>query len=209
MNTMLVNHLMPISQSLISHLATISFHEFLEAEEQYHEILKSYWHTQNYFTLKWWFLIALSIIPAILWWVIVDKKNLVEITAFGLFYGVAAIILDSIGSNAMVWAYPVRLSPYINPELYPYDVGVVIIPFMLVYQKWKSSFRSFFFATGLLSLFLAFIAEPAMVWMGIYFQIIWKHVYSFPIYWMLGLICWFIINRFKALEQKNKVLGSK
>lgn len=186
----------------LSYLATISFDEVMAAEKNYHVVFKSYWYQHNYLTLRWWFLVVLSIVPAVIWWIVVDKKNLIEITAFGLFYGVAAIIMDSIGSNAMVWAYPIRLSPYINPQMYPYDVGVVIIPFMLVYQRWNNTFKNFFIATGILSLFIAFIAETSMTAMGIYMQITWRHIYSFPIYWILGIICWWIIKHFKVLEKK-------
>lgn len=179
-------------------LGSISLQELLDAEEKYHNVLKTYWYENNFQTLEWWFLLTLSIVPAIVWWVWVDKTRLIENTAFGLFYGVTAIFLDSIGSNAMVWTYPVRLTPYLNPQLYPYDVGVVIIPFMFVYQKYSMSFKWFFIATGVLSLFLAFIAEPSMVYLGIYKEITWKHIYSFPIYWLIGIMCWAIIRKFKS-----------
>lgn len=185
----------------LSYLVTISFDEVRAAENNYHELFKAYWYQHNYLTPRWWFLVVLSVIPAIIWWLVVDKKNLIEITSFGLFYGVAAIFLDSIGSNAMVWAYPVRLSPYISPQMYPYDVGVVIIPFMLVYQRWSLSFKKFLISTGVLSAFLAFIAETSMAALGIYMQITWKHIYSFLIYWVLGIICWLIIKQFKALAK--------
>jgi len=179
-------------------LNSISLQELLDAEAKYHRVLRTYWHENNFLTYKWWFLVALSIVPAIVWWVQVDKTKLIENTAFGLFYGVTAIFLDSIGSNAMVWTYPVRLTPNLNPQLYPYDVGVVIIPFMMVYQKFSMAFKKFFIATGVLSLFLAFVAEPFMVYMGIYKEITWKHIYSFPIYWLIGLMCWAIIKKFKS-----------
>jgi hypothetical protein len=179
-------------------LNSISLQELLDAEAKYHRVLRTYWQENNFLTYKWWFLVVLSIVPAIVWWVQVDKKRLIENTAYGLFYGVTAILLDSIGSNAMVWTYPVRLTPYLNPQLYPYDVGVVIIPFMMVYQKFSMAFKKFFIATGVLSLFLAFVAEPFMVYMGIYKEITWKHMYSFPIYWLIGLMCWAIIIKFKS-----------
>ncbi|MBP1949255.1 CBO0543 family protein [Virgibacillus litoralis] len=145
----------------------------------------------------------LSILPAIIWWILVNKKRIIEITAFGLFYGVAAIILDSIGSNALAWTYPYILSPYLRPQLYPYDVGVVIISFMFCYQLWSNNSKKFFLFSGLLAAFLAFVAEPIMVWLGLYKTIYWKHIYSFPIYWLLGIICWGIIMYFKKLEQKQ------
>lgn len=184
-------------------LLSAGFNRLMEVETEYHKVLETYWHQENFLTGRWWFLVALSVIPAVIWWILSDKRNLVEITAFGLFYGVAAILLDSIGSNAMVWTYPVRFSPYITPELYPYDIGVVIIPFMLVYQRWGKSFGLFFISTGLLSAIVSFGAEPFMEWLGIYKGITWKHIYSFPIYWLLGIISWWIIHWFKLLEQKH------
>lgn len=189
-------------------LSTVSLEELMKAERNYHEILRSYWHEKNFLTARWWFLVILSIVPALIWWMVVDKKKVIENTAFGLFYGVSAIFLDSIGSNAMVWTYPVRLTPYINPQLYPYDVGVVIIPFMLVYQRYSFSLKKFIIATGLLSLFLAFVAEPSMELLHIYKELTWKHIYSFPIYWSLGLICRAIIKKFKSLEKESKLPGS-
>lgn len=181
---------------------SVSFERLLEVEKVFYESLISYWYEHNFLTGRWWFLVFLSIFPAIFWWKIVNKQKITEITAFGLFYGVAATVLDSIGSSLMVWAYPFRLSPYVHPQFYPYDVGIVIIPFMLVYQKWSSNFKKYFFGTGVLSLFLAFVAEPFMEWLNIYKEITWKNVYSFPIYWLLGLICWGILKYFKKIEQQ-------
>ena len=189
-------------------LGSISLEELLDAEEKYHKILRTYWYENNFLTYKWWFLVVLSVVPAIVWWINVDKTRLIENTAFGLFYGVTAIFLDAIGSNAMVWTYPVRLTPYLNPQLYPYDVGVVIIPFMLVYQKYGYSFKKFFISTALLSLFLAFIAEPFMSYLGIYKEITWKHGYSFIIYWILGVVFWAIIKKFKSYDNSLKSPGS-
>ncbi|WP_442598840.1 CBO0543 family protein [Neobacillus sp. D3-1R] len=183
-------------------LGNISYDEVIKAEKVFYKLLKSYWYQQNFLTARWWLLIFLSIAPPFIWWKFLDKKRVIEITAFGLFYGVAAIILDTIGSNAMIWSYPVRLSPYLYPQVYPYDVGCVIIPFMLVYQKWGEKFKKYFIMTGILSFLLAFVAEVIMEWLDIYHGYSWKHVYSFPVYWLLGIICWGIITKFKKLEQE-------
>lgn len=182
---------------------TITFEQLVDIEKKFYEALHTYWYEQNYLTPKWWLLVSLSVIPPILWWIIVSKKRIIEITTYGLFYGLAAIILDSIGSNALVWAYPVRLTPYLHPQLYPYDIGVVIIPFMLIYQKWSNNFKKFLIYTALLSLYLSFIGEPFMEWLGIYQEITWKNMYSFPIYWLLSIICWCIIQYFKKLEKNH------
>jgi hypothetical protein len=183
-------------------LNTVSLNELLNVEKKFHDILQTYWLENTYLTPRWWFLVILSVVSPLIWWKLVNKKRILEITAFGLFYGTAAIILDSIGSNALVWSYPVLLTPYIYPQLYPYDVGIVIISFMLVFQRWGKHFKTFFLFTGLLSAFLAFMAEPFMEWLKIYKELTWKNIYSFPIYWLLSIICWSIIKYFNKLEQK-------
>ncbi|MCA1029738.1 hypothetical protein LCL95_01675 [Bacillus timonensis] len=197
--------ILPDLINFIGNLSNVapSFEEVLEAEKKFYDVLQAYWHTHNFLTLKWWFLVVLTILPPLVWWYLVDKRRLTEITSFGLFYGVSAIILDSIGSNALVWAYPIRLTPYLFPQLYPYDVGVVIIPFMLVYQRWGKDGKLFMIASLFLSLFLAFIAETAMERFGIYQEMSWKNIYSFPIYWLLGVMCWKIIKYFHKLEQQK------
>jgi hypothetical protein len=183
-------------------LNTVSLDQLLEVEKKFYDTLQTYWLENTYLTPKWWFLVILSVLSPIIWWKFVNKKRIIEITAFGLFYGIAAIILDSIGSKALVWTYPVRLTPYLYPQLYPYDVGIVIISFMFVFQKWGNHFKKYFLFTGALSAILAFLAEPLMEWLMIYKEITWKNIYSFPIYWLLSLICWSIIKYFIKLEQK-------
>ncbi|TXC85659.1 hypothetical protein FS935_20040 [Metabacillus litoralis] len=185
-------------------LNSLPIDHLIEVEKTYFESLNQYWENHNYLTARWWFLVILSVLAPITWWKFIDKKRLIEITSFGLFYGVSAIILDSIGSNAMVWTYPVRLTPYLIPQLYPYDVGIVIVPFMYVYQRFGDKASKFLIANGILSAFLAFIAEPVMEMLNIYQEITWRNIYSFPIYWLLGVICWLIIKRFKKIELNYK-----
>ncbi|MDZ5471542.1 CBO0543 family protein [Bacillus sp. 31A1R] len=187
----------------IHYVANISYHEVIEAEENFYHLLKSYWKEHVFLTARWWFLLGLAGIPAAIWWKLVDKKIVIEITAYGLFYGVAAIILDSIGTSLLLWTYPVIISPNLFPQIYPYDVGVIIVPFMLIYQKWGKTIKSFWKASGILSLSIAYIAEPFMIWIDVYKPFTWKHIYSFPIYWLLAILCWYILNYFKYLEQNR------
>jgi hypothetical protein len=181
---------------------SVQLDEVLKVEKEFYDTLQAYWREHNFLKPKWWLLVILSILPALIWWKLVNRKFIIQITAFGLFYGVAAIILDSMGSNMLVWTYPIRLTPYLYPQLYPYDVGLVIIPFMLVYQRWGNHFKKFLFFGGILSLFLAFVAEPTMELLGIYQEFTWKNIYSFPIYWLLSVICWAIIHYFLKIQEQ-------
>lgn len=183
-------------------ISTIPTNDLIKMEEIFYGSLMNFWKEHNLYTWEWWFLVLLSILSPIVWWKFINKRRITEITAYGLFYGVGAIILDSIGSNLMAWVYPVRLTPYLYPQLYPYDIGIVIIPFMLIYQRWGSNMIKFFLISGLQSAFIAFIAERFMTFIHVYHEITWKHIYSFPIYWLLALICWLILTRFKKIEQR-------
>ncbi|KAA0548431.1 hypothetical protein FZW96_07610 [Bacillus sp. BGMRC 2118] len=185
---------------IMSH--SIPVDELIRMEQTSYDSLQSFWREHNLYTWRWWLLVVLSILSPIVWWVFSDKKRITEITAYGLFYGVSAIILDTIGNNLLAWVYPVRLTPYLYPQLYPYDVGIVIIPFMFIYQRWGDHFKKFFIFSGLQSAFLAFIAERLMEYLNIYQEITWKNIYSFPIYWLLAIVCWGIITRFKKMERR-------
>ncbi|MBU7592448.1 hypothetical protein FVO58_07815 [Metabacillus halosaccharovorans] len=188
------------------YIHSISLEQLLKEEKLFYQTLHSYWQDHNFLTMKWWVLVTLSILSPFVWFIFVDKKRITEITAFGMFFGIIAIFLDSIGSNAMVWTYPVRLTPYLYPQMYPYDVGIIIIPFMLVYQRTGKKFIKFFFSTGLLALLIAFVAETTMERLDMYMEITWKNIYSFPIYWIIGLICWSILKLFKRIEIKHNKL---
>lgn len=172
-------------------------------ERKCNRTLHTYWLETNYLTPQWWLIIFLCIISPVIWFKFVDKKRITEITLFGLFYGITAIILDAIGSFNLAWFYPYRLTPFLYPELYPYDICVVIIPFMFAFQRWRNDLKKFTFFTLFLSAGLSFLAEPFMEWIKIYREVSWKNIYSFPIYWIVGNICWLIITKFKKLEQRQ------
>ncbi|MFD1739677.1 CBO0543 family protein [Bacillus salitolerans] len=170
--------------------------ELLKAEKSYYDILYTHWHHRELFTIRWWFLVILSILPPIIWWKLLDKKRSFEILVFGLFLGTIASILDSIGSTTLLWFYPVRLSPYLYPQFYPYDVSLVIIPFMLAFQYCTET-KKFIVVVVVVAAFIAFIAEPFMAWIGVYQQLTWEHIYSFVIYIAIALLCYKIVGFLK------------
>lgn len=184
-------------------LNAISLNELMDLEKNFNSSLLTYWRENNFLSYQWWLLVSLCIIPPIIWFKLVKKMRITEITLVGLFYGILAIILDAIGSFAQLWFYPVRLTPYLHPQLYPYDICILVIPYMLVYQRWGNNFKKFFLFSGLLSAFQAFLGEPFMEWLKIYKELTWKHIYSFPVYWVLGLFCWLLIMHFKKIEQRQ------
>lgn len=195
--------LMFIKLSNILLTAYPSFDEVVSAEKKYYELLQNHWKHYEFLTYSWWFLVILTIIPPLIWWILLDKQRSFEVITYGLFLGMIATILDSIGSINFLWVYPVRLTPYFYPQYYPYDVSLVIIPFMLVYQKFPT-IKKFTISVVLVSAFIAFLAEPFMAWIGVYEQLKWEHIYSFFIYILISLFCKLI-----TIFLKKKSLGGQ
>lgn len=179
-----------------------SVESVIEAEGYAHNLLKEYWKNEVFLEWRWWVLIILSVVPAVVWWRLADKKRIFEILTYGLFLGVIVIILDSIGSNAMIWFYPETLTPYLFPQLYPYDVALIIIPFMLVFQWTLHSTNKFLLYNLLLSFILAFIAETTMERFDFYREIRWENYFSFPIYFSIGTICRAIVIFLLGIKEK-------
>jgi hypothetical protein len=166
--------------------ASKAYEKVLEAEASYYHLLQHYWYDYNFSTITWWMLILLTFITPIIWWILLDKTKIFEVITYGLFLGTIAAILDSIGTKMMLWTYPVRLSPYLDPQYYPYDIALVIIPYMFIYQ-WVTHIKRFIIAAILLAAFISFVAEPLFQWSGVYQTFTWKHIYSFVIYSVIAI----------------------
>ena len=167
--------------------------KIIELKMQYKDL--SIQHFMNYelFTWVWWFGIFCAIIPLILWWKVVDRKRILEITILGLVVNVSATILDVFGSEFALWEYIVRILPQI-PLLFPVDYILLPIIEMLIYQrfpKWKGFIIANIFAAAILS----FAVEPLATLIGQYRLISWKYVYSFPIYIIIAAFSKYVTER--------------
>jgi len=136
------------------------------------------------FSWRWWFGVALSILPWIVWSKIRDKEDTVRELFIGLVVMLFTVSLDNAGLALDLWHYDYKILPIANMS-FPWDytlfpVGVMLIlqfnPKINVYVK----ALSFAFIT-------AFIFEPFFVWVGMYRMLLWKHCYSFVVYFPLYL----------------------
>ncbi|QOR67786.1 hypothetical protein IM538_06530 [Cytobacillus suaedae] len=183
-------------------IASIEFQKVFDAESSYYHLLRQYWYESNFLTLTWWMLLILTIISPIIWWILLDKTKIFEVITYGLFLGTIATILDSIGTKMMLWTYPIRLSPYLDPQFYPYDIALVIIPYMLIYQ-WITQTKRFIITAILLAAFISYVAEPFFQWTGAYQTLNWKHIYSFTIYPLIAIFTKFIMIYLSKKSVRN------
>lgn len=139
-----------------------------------------HWLQNNLYSWQWYFLLAMLVIPWIVWWKLVDKKRLVPIIAIGLMVLSTANWMDQVGVEFGWWTYPYKTIP-IFPQMIPVNYSMLPVGYMLLYQ-WYTPWRSYMVAATVLSAIMSWVAEPVIVWMGIYHLQSWHYSFSFPIY---------------------------
>jgi hypothetical protein len=144
------------------------------------------WENQIVFTWRWWFGVALIIIPWSFWLVIRKKDSSSRLLHAGLVAIILSSFLDMIGVVLALWSYPISVFP-IMPGYIPYDFCALPVATMLFIQflpKIKAIYKALVYgAIG------GFVFEPMMNWIGVYNKKEWKSYYSFPILVAIYLVC--------------------
>lgn len=153
------------------------------------------WFGAIVFTYQWWILVGLTIIPYITWWKFVDRKRFFEILTYGLLVCLVAGLLDAIGVETDAWDYKYDLVPLLDVFIV-YDVSVLPVTYMAVYQ-YCQTWRSFAIASMIVAFVFSFIFEPLLIWLDIYHPASWKHIYSFPGYFMLTVLLRWVMDLLK------------
>jgi hypothetical protein len=170
---------------------------FKDVQDKRMDFLKpfrEYWINHELLTWQWWMLLITLILVWVIWVKTVDRKRTQLILNFGLFVGIISTILDMVGTNHGLWAYPIRLYWAFIPPLVPYDLAYLPVIYMLVYQRHGQRWLNFLLVMIVVSAILAFIIEPLFNWMGIYVLYKWKYIYSFPIYILLACFVKFLVE---------------
>ena len=74
---------------------------------------------------------------------------------------------------------------------------------MLIYQRYIA-WNQFLFASTILALALAFVAEPLAVYIKQYQLIHWKFIYSFPIYIVIAILSKLFANKMFSVPDTGK-----
>lgn len=160
---------------------------------------REFWFHNVVFTYQWWLLVAVSIIPILVWWRLVDRRRLFEIMTYGLLVALISGLLDAIGVETDAWEYKYDLLPLLDVFI-AYDISVLPVCYMLIYQYFPQ-WQSFAIAQLAISCIFAFISEPILVYLDIYKLIDWKHIYSVPGYFFLAIFLKWLMEK---LITKNR-----
>lgn len=159
------------------------------------------WLNHDLFHWQWFLLTAFLIIPWIIWWRYVDRKRLLEILLFGAMIFITASYLDAVLSELGLWEYHYWVVP-LWPRFIPADFTVLPILYMLLYQRF-SDWKSFISASIVLAALLAFAGESFLIWADIYKQHYWRHYYSFPIYFAMGIFIRGLVRSLTVIQQRK------
>ncbi|MFD2216663.1 CBO0543 family protein [Metabacillus endolithicus] len=178
-----------------------SLMDIMETQVKLSKIRWDYWRDDIIFSYQWWFLIITFVILFIVWIRLLDKRRLLTILLFGFITLNIVTFLDTLGGELQIWEYPKMILPW-GPRILCIDL-MISIYFMLLYQfftKW----RSYIFASIILSAIFSFIFEPIAILLGIYIQLSWSHFYSFPIYILLAISIKWIVEKLIKINNLTK-----
>lgn len=176
-----------------------TFEEVKRARERLRDVSAEHWLHNDLFTWQWWLLLGATIIPWVLWGIVRDKERTFEILSFGLLWACIASITDVIGGELVLWGYPDKLLPMV-PPLFPADISVIPVSFMLVYQYAKT-FTSYMVYSVILSACFSFIIEPLFIKLGMFALHNWTHTYSFIGFVVLSIVPYFLIKKLSPKGQ--------
>jgi hypothetical protein len=160
------------------------------------------WLQSELFHFRWWILLVLFCISAILLWKKADKSRIVELTIFTAIIVIFVIILDELGDELSLWYYSADIIP-LFPPITAINITCMPLIYMLIYQRF-GTWGKFIIATLIMATVFCFVFEPIFVWIGIYTMLKWKSVYGFPIYFAIAVAAKLIVNAVYSDKEKRK-----
>lgn len=151
------------------------------------------WLATDLFTWQWWLILAVFVIPWVVFYYTGDRKQLPKLLLYGILITLFIITLDLTGFEDGLWYYPFKLLPF-GPLTAYIDVSPLPIIYMLEYQyfpKWKD-FIKVSLVTGFV---FAFCFEPILEALGLYIPVRWTHFYSLPVYILIPILMRLIVEK--------------
>ncbi len=152
-----------------------------------------HWHEHDLGTIQWWLLVAVLILPWVIWWKYVDKNRLVEISLYGSMVLIISSYLDATLTDMVLWVYEYHILP-VWPRLISADFTVLPVVYMLIYQYFPN-WKNFFIMVTITAGIFAFVGEPFLQWAEIYKIYHWQHYYSLPIYIVIPAILKWVMTK--------------
>jgi len=175
-----------------------SFIKEADLQKEADQALRESWINDIVLTWHWWLLLVLFIIPWLVWWKVVDRKRIFEILTYGFMVMIVTSLLDAIGVEFDLWEYHYQFIPLLDVFIV-YDVSVIPIIYMLVYQYFRT-WKSFIFSNIVVSGLFSFALEPILIWLNYHQLLAWEYFYSFPIYIAIAIVLKYLVGILKRVS---------
>ena len=159
------------------------------------------WLHEDVFHLRWWFLLSLLIFFVFVWWKMVDKARLSEISLYAALTTIVALGFVEIGEELILWDFPTDIIP-IFPPLTAVNLASLPIIYSLIYQYF-GTWNSFLWASLGAAAIFCFILEPILVWGGLYQLLKWKHHYGLPVYLIMAICIRLVLIKIFAITETS------
>lgn len=178
------------------------FMDFSEKTNEMQSQYNAFWIANVLPNWRWWLELAMLIIPWIFWIFVRRKENTCRLLLSAFFIMAVSVFIDAMGVNMGLWLYLADLEPY-NPANTSYNISmlpVTVMIFIQFFPRVKPVYKALVFAA-----IGAFISEPVLVWLGLYRNVHWTYLYSFPIlfaeYWIAHRLT--LMNSFEPLGGRS------
>lgn len=160
------------------------------------------WSTHVVFSGMWWFGVAISVIPWLIWFKFQKKNSSDRILYAGFFVMVISLCFDVVGDQLGLWHYRFNVIPVL-PTYFPWDLTLMplsVMTFLLIKPNVNPFIKAIIFATS-----SSYIGEPFFHWLGVYVLTGWKYSYSVPIQMVIYLVAHHLSRRenFSIFYQKK------
>ena len=146
-----------------------------------------HWLSSEAYSLVWWILLTGWLLPWAIWFCLVDRAHIVELTLYGTKIMFITTLLDACGTAQTLWIYTIKVIPF-TPHLETIDWGVLPVIYMLVYQYFPS-WKGFLTAQIVVALLFSLFGESFITnVLGSYLPLDWKSFYSLPLYLILAIL---------------------
>lgn len=153
-------------------------------------------------TIKYWALIAVILISYVVWYRLINKRNLSELLLFGSFFAVMRVITDLAGVTAGLWYFKTNILP-LSPSLFVHDLTISPLTYMLV-QQYSSNWRQFFIYNLVGAGFIYAVALPLLSAADILHLMHWNYVYGFFTMYVTATLARSVFNLVIKVQHKAR-----
>ncbi|WP_227522044.1 hypothetical protein [Bacillus solitudinis] len=195
---------------LVSQEQLEAFNKITLMTEKLSKSQLDYW--QLYSNIDTWgfkVVLFMFIIPLIVLYFVIDRKNILLLGFYGMNIHVWFSYINIAGIRQGYFSYPFELIPFIPGNL-ALDAALIPILYMLIYQWSINHKKKFYISSIVLSLILSFAFKPLLSYLNLF--VLYKganYFHLFILYCIIFLFSKLITNLFLKMQKNPRITRSR